>query len=76
MREFKMFNKIKNDHVSKIQSGVAALKETISKAKSATEAEMDALESQIQHLLSKRVELKERMDYIESQQKLFEDKEA
>ncbi|ATE85976.1 hypothetical protein FDI99_gp073 [Shigella phage Sf14] len=71
-----MFNKIKNDHVSKIQSGVAALKETISKAKSATESEMDALESQIQHLLSKRVELKERMDYIESQQKLFEDKEA
>lgn len=68
-----MFNKIKNDHVAKIDSHIAALKDAIVKAKVATESEMEALESQIQHLINKRVELKGRLDYIESQQKLFQE---
>ncbi|QAX98266.1 hypothetical protein EcSzw1_51 [Escherichia phage EcSzw_1] len=68
-----IFNKINNDHVAKIDSHIAALKDAIVKAKEATESEMEALESQIQHLINKRVELKGRLDYIESQQKLFQE---
>lgn len=68
-----IFNKINNDHVAKIDSHISALKDAIVKAKAATESEMEALESQIQHLINKRVELKGRLDYIESHQKLFQE---
>lgn len=68
-----MFNTIKQDHKAKIEACVENLKVIIAKAKETTEAEMEALESQIQHLLNKRVELKSRLYYIESKQKLFQE---
>ena len=68
-----MFKSIKHDHQAKIEAGLDTLKTVIAKAKEATETEMDALESQIQHMINKRVELKARLDYIVSKQELFQE---
>lgn len=64
-----MFNKNKAvGHVAKVDSKIKELERTLANARESIIKEVEAVESQIQHLMMKRQELREHLEYIETRE--------
>lgn len=64
-----MFNKNKAvSHVAKVDSKIAELERTLANARESIIKEVEAVESQMQHLMIKRQELREHLEYIETRE--------
>lgn len=64
-----MFNKSKAvSHVVKVDSKIEELERILANARESIIKEVEAVESQIQHLMLKRQELREHLEYIETRE--------
>lgn len=64
-----MFNKSKAvSHVSKVDSKIEELERILANARESIIKEVEAVESQMQHLMLKRQELREHLEYIETRE--------
>lgn len=64
-----MFNKSKTvSHVAKVDSKIEELERILANARESIIKEVEAVESQMQHLMLKRQELREHLEYIETRE--------
>ncbi|QHR75890.1 hypothetical protein tootiki_117 [Escherichia phage tootiki] len=64
-----MFNKSKAvSHVAKVDSKIEELERVLTNARELIIKEVEAVESQMQHLMLKRQELREHLEYIETRE--------
>ncbi|AUM59136.1 hypothetical protein FDJ22_gp048 [Salmonella phage BPS17W1] len=64
-----MFNKSKAaSHVAKVDSKIEELERILANARESIIKEVEAVESQMQHLMLKRQELREHLEYIETRE--------
>ena len=64
-----MFNKNKAEsHVAKVDSKIEELERILANARESIIKEVEAVESQMQHLMLKRQELREHLEYIETRE--------
>lgn len=64
-----MFNKSKAvSHVVKVDSKIEELERILANARESIIKEVEAVESQMQHLMLKRQELREHLEYIETRE--------
>ena len=64
-----MFNKSKAvSHVAKVDSKIEELECILANARESIIKEVEAVESQMQHLMLKRQELREHLEYIETRE--------
>lgn len=64
-----MFNKSKaGGHVAKVDSKIEELERILANARESIIKEVEAVESQMQHLMLKRQELREHLEYIETRE--------
>lgn len=64
-----MFNKNKAvSHVAKVDSKIEELERILANARESIIKEVEAVESQMQHLMLKRQELREHLEYIETRE--------
>ncbi|ENS4629683.1 hypothetical protein ACE1CJ_000111 [Shigella flexneri] len=64
-----MFNKSKAvNHVVKVDSKIEELERILANARESIIKEVEAVESQMQHLMLKRQELREHLEYIETRE--------
>lgn len=64
-----MFNKSKAvSHVAKVDSKIEELEHILANARESIIKEVEAVESQMQHLMLKRQELREHLEYIETRE--------
>lgn len=64
-----MFSKSKAvSHVSKVDSKIEELERILANARESIIKEVEAVESQMQHLMLKRQELREHLEYIETRE--------
>lgn len=64
-----MFNKSKaGSHVAKVDSKIEELERILANARESIIKEVEAVESQMQHLMLKRQELREHLEYIETRE--------
>lgn len=64
-----MFNKSKAvSHVAKVGSKIEELERILANARESIIKEVEAVESQMQHLMLKRQELREHLEYIETRE--------
>ncbi len=64
-----MFNKSKAvSHVAKVDSKTEELERILANARESIIKEVEAVESQMQHLMLKRQELREHLEYIETRE--------
>ena len=64
-----MFNKSKAvSHVAKVDGKIEELERILANARESIIKEVEAVESQMQHLMLKRQELREHLEYIETRE--------
>lgn len=64
-----MFNKSKAvSHVAKVDNKIEELERILANARESIIKEVEAVESQMQHLMLKRQELREHLEYIETRE--------